>query len=60
MVAEANAPWPSLYLAESFAVYRCTMPSRVNVVIIGGGIVGLATGLEVLGRFPGVSLEVVP
>ncbi len=28
-------------------------------MIIGGGIVGLATGLEVLGRFPGVSLEVI-
>ena len=35
------------------------MPSRVNVAIIGGGIVGLATGLEILGRFPGVSLAVL-
>jgi len=35
------------------------MPSRINVAIIGGGIVGLATGLEILGRFPGVSLAVL-
>jgi L-2-hydroxyglutarate oxidase len=35
------------------------MPSRINVAIIGGGIVGLATGLEILGRFPGVSLAVI-
>jgi L-2-hydroxyglutarate oxidase len=35
------------------------MASRVNVAIIGGGIVGLATGLEILGRFPDVSLTVI-
>ena len=35
------------------------MPSRVNVAIIGGGIVGLATGLEILRRFPRVSLTVI-
>jgi L-2-hydroxyglutarate oxidase len=35
------------------------MPTLVNVAIIGGGIVGLATGLEVLSRFPGVALEVI-
>ena len=35
------------------------MPSRVKVAIIGGGIVGLATGLEILRRFPGVSLAVL-
>jgi (S)-2-hydroxyglutarate dehydrogenase len=35
------------------------MPSRVNVAIIGGGIVGLATGMEILSRFPRVSLAVV-
>jgi (S)-2-hydroxyglutarate dehydrogenase len=35
------------------------MPTPVNVAIIGGGIVGLATGLEVLNRFSGVSLAVI-
>src|ERR1700722_13208032 len=35
------------------------MPSQINVAIIGGGIVGLATGLEILRRFPGVSLAVI-
>jgi len=35
------------------------MTYRVNVAIIGGGIVGLATGLEVLGRFPGLSLDII-
>jgi (S)-2-hydroxyglutarate dehydrogenase len=35
------------------------MTYRVNVAIIGGGIVGLATGLEVLGRFPDLSLEII-
>jgi (S)-2-hydroxyglutarate dehydrogenase len=35
------------------------MPSQINVAIIGGGIVGLATGLEILSRFPGVSLAVL-
>lgn len=35
------------------------MPHQVDIAIIGGGIIGLATGLEVLGRFPGVSLEII-
>ena len=35
------------------------MCSAVNVAIIGGGIVGLATGLEILKRFPWVSLAVI-
>lgn len=35
------------------------MEPRVNVAIIGGGIVGLATGLEILKRLPDVSLTVV-
>ncbi len=33
--------------------------SQVNVVIIGAGIVGLATGLELTSRFPGISLAIV-
>jgi L-2-hydroxyglutarate oxidase len=35
------------------------MGTRVNVVIIGGGIVGLATGLELISRFPSLSLSIV-
>jgi (S)-2-hydroxyglutarate dehydrogenase len=35
------------------------MRSPVNVAIIGGGIIGLATGLEILRRFPWVSLAVL-
>lgn len=36
------------------------MPKRSNTVaIIGGGIVGLATGLELTRRFPGLSLAIV-
>jgi L-2-hydroxyglutarate oxidase len=31
----------------------------VNVAIIGAGIVGLATGLELTSRFPGISLAVI-
>jgi L-2-hydroxyglutarate oxidase LhgO len=33
--------------------------SQVNVAIIGAGIVGLATGLELTRRFPGISLAVI-
>jgi L-2-hydroxyglutarate oxidase len=33
--------------------------SQVNVAIIGAGIVGLATGLELTHRFPGISLAVI-
>jgi L-2-hydroxyglutarate oxidase len=32
---------------------------QVNVAIIGAGIVGLATGLELTQRFPGISLAVI-
>src|SRR5215469_15174513 len=35
------------------------MPYRVNVAIIGGGIIGLATGLEILRRFPATSLAII-
>src|SRR5215469_6657749 len=35
------------------------MPYRVNVAIIGGGIVGLATGLEILRRSPATTLAIV-
>lgn len=45
--------------AQHLRVLPCSMPSRVNVAIIGGGIVGLATGLEILGRFPSVSLTII-
>jgi (S)-2-hydroxyglutarate dehydrogenase len=31
----------------------------VNVAIIGAGIIGLATGLELTSRFPGISLAVI-
>jgi (S)-2-hydroxyglutarate dehydrogenase len=33
--------------------------SQVSVAIIGAGIVGLATGLELTHRFPGISLAVI-
>jgi (S)-2-hydroxyglutarate dehydrogenase len=33
--------------------------SRVEVAIIGAGIVGLATGLELTSRFPGISLGII-
>lgn len=33
--------------------------SQVNVAIIGAGIVGLATGLELTHRFPGISLAII-
>jgi (S)-2-hydroxyglutarate dehydrogenase len=33
--------------------------SQVEVAIIGGGIVGLATGLEFTSRFPGISVAVL-
>src|SRR5215472_13251250 len=35
------------------------MHARVDVAIIGGGIVGLATGLEILSRFSGTTLAIV-
>jgi L-2-hydroxyglutarate oxidase len=35
------------------------MTPRVTVAVIGGGIVGLATGLEILKRFPDVALTVL-
>ncbi len=46
-------------LRRVIATIPSIMSSRVNVAIIGGGIVGLATGLEILGRFPSVSLAVL-
>jgi L-2-hydroxyglutarate oxidase len=36
-----------------------TISSQLNVAIIGAGIVGLATGLELTHRFPGISLAVI-
>ena len=35
------------------------MPNGTDIAIIGGGIVGLATGLELITRFPGLSVAVV-
>jgi L-2-hydroxyglutarate oxidase len=35
------------------------MCAQVKVAIIGGGIVGLATGLELISRFPNISLAVI-
>jgi L-2-hydroxyglutarate oxidase LhgO len=35
------------------------MSSHIQIAIIGGGIVGLATGLELTARFPGVRLAVI-
>ncbi len=35
------------------------MSSQVDIAIIGGGIVGLATGLEFTRQFPGASLAVI-
>ena len=35
------------------------MGSKVNIAIIGGGIVGLATGLELISRFPSFSLAII-
>ena len=35
------------------------MASRVNVAVTGGGIVGLATGLKLLERAPGLSVVVL-
>src|SRR5450631_836928 len=35
------------------------MSSQVDVAIIGAGIVGLATGIELSSRFPGLSLAVI-
>jgi (S)-2-hydroxyglutarate dehydrogenase len=36
-----------------------TMPDSIDVAIIGGGIVGLATGLELITRFPRLSIAVI-
>ena len=38
---------------------KIAISSQVNVAIIGAGIVGLATGLELTHRFPGISLAVI-
>jgi L-2-hydroxyglutarate oxidase LhgO len=38
---------------------KIAISSQVGVVIIGAGIVGLATGLELTSRFPGISLAVI-
>jgi (S)-2-hydroxyglutarate dehydrogenase len=35
------------------------MAARTDIAIVGGGIVGLATGLELLRRFPALSLTVL-
>jgi (S)-2-hydroxyglutarate dehydrogenase len=35
------------------------MPSKTEVAIVGAGIVGLAIGLELTRRFPGISLEII-
>lgn len=38
---------------------RIAISYQAEVVIIGAGIVGLATGLELTSRFPGISLAIV-
>ena len=38
---------------------KIAISSHVDVAIIGAGIVGLATGLELTSRFPGISLAVM-
>jgi threonine dehydrogenase-like Zn-dependent dehydrogenase len=43
----------------SGARLEIAISSQVNVAIIGAGIVGLATGLELTSRFPGISLAVI-
>jgi L-2-hydroxyglutarate oxidase LhgO len=40
-------------------VRKIGISSQIEVVIIGAGIVGLATGLELTSRFPGISLAIV-
>jgi len=35
------------------------MSTQTEVAIVGGGIVGLATGLELTKRFPGISLAII-
>jgi len=44
---------------SKFKVSRIAISYRAEVVIIGAGIVGLATGLELTSRFPGISLAIV-
>src|SRR5580692_8236399 len=39
--------------------YKIAISTQIEVVIIGAGIVGLATGLELTSRFPGISLAIV-
>jgi (S)-2-hydroxyglutarate dehydrogenase len=41
------------------ASLEIAISSQIEVVIIGAGIVGLATGLELTSRFPGISLAIV-
>jgi len=46
-------------IAALISRWRIVISYQAEVVIIGGGIVGLATGLELITRFPGISLAVV-
>jgi L-2-hydroxyglutarate oxidase len=39
--------------------WKIAISSQVEVAIIGAGIVGLATGLELTSRFPGISLAII-
>jgi L-2-hydroxyglutarate oxidase LhgO len=44
---------------NSYDTVEKAISSRVEIAIIGAGIVGLATGLEFTSRFPGISLAVI-
>src|ERR1700745_3526309 len=45
--------------ADVALMSETAMPNATDIAIIGGGIVGLATGLELITRFPGLSVAVV-
>jgi L-2-hydroxyglutarate oxidase len=46
-------------LYSTAAPTNLSMSSPVQIAIIGGGIVGLATGLELATRFPGIRLVII-
>jgi L-2-hydroxyglutarate oxidase len=49
----------SFFSGSVLIILKTDISAHVDIAIIGAGIVGLATALELINRFPGISLSVI-